>query len=115
MPTVTIKISTVFVSTKSDLRVYQSLDDVPPELRKKMDPTKGGSRSATILIADRRGREELVRAIGGESSNLPLRVMKTRKRQKNGTLTAAAAKRYRLELILVTILALLLWLVTMWK
>jgi hypothetical protein len=63
MTRLTAKSSTIFISSGDTTRVYQSLSDVPPELRRKLEQSTKGSHSATILIADRRGREELVRAL----------------------------------------------------
>jgi len=63
MPRVTLKSSTIFVSVGDETHVYRSVDDVPPKLRRQLEDSTNGINSATILIADRRGREEIVRAI----------------------------------------------------
>lgn len=43
--------------------MYRSIKDVPPPLRSKLIQSTNGSNSATILIADRKGREEIARAV----------------------------------------------------
>jgi hypothetical protein len=44
--------------------------EVPASLRQKLQASTKGMNSATILIADRRGREELVRALQGQPSEV---------------------------------------------
>ena len=58
-----LRTSTIYVATGEDTVVYRSFDDVPPRLRRKLDEFTSGKNSATILIADRRGRDEILRAI----------------------------------------------------
>jgi hypothetical protein len=55
--------STIFVATGTGTHVYHSMAEVPPALRRKLQSSTTGMNSATILIADKRGREELVRAL----------------------------------------------------
>ena len=73
MSRVTLKSSTIFISVGDKTRVYRSVEDVPGPLRKKLEQSTNGIHSATILIADRRGREEILRAIRG-GSNLKTRL-----------------------------------------
>ena len=70
MSRVTLKSSTIFISVGNKTEVYRSVADVPPSLRKKLEQSTNGINSATILIADRKGKEEIVRAIRGLPSNL---------------------------------------------
>lgn len=65
MSRVTLKSSTIFISVGDQTSVYRSVDEVPPRLRKKLEQSTNGINSATILIADRRGRQEIARAIRG--------------------------------------------------
>jgi len=55
--------STVLISTGGGERVYRSVDEVPARLRNRLLKTTNGANSATILIADRRGRKEIARAM----------------------------------------------------
>jgi hypothetical protein len=77
MTRLTAKSSTIFVATGDTTRVYHSLDDVPPALRRKLQESTRGMNSATILIADKRGREELVRALQGRTSDVQCRLADT--------------------------------------
>ncbi len=74
MSRVTLKSSTIFISVGNKTEVYRSVDDVPPPLRKKLEQSTNGINSATILIADRKGKEEIVRAIRGLPSSLRSRL-----------------------------------------
>ena len=48
--------------------------EVPPRLRKELEESTNSFNSATILIADRRGREEILRALNGLPSSLRTRL-----------------------------------------
>src|SRR5579862_3650016 len=74
MSRVTLKSSTIFISVGNKTEVYRSVADVPPPLRKKLEQSTNSINSATILIADRKGKEEIVRAIRGLPSNLRSRI-----------------------------------------
>src|ERR1700691_5228138 len=74
MQRVTVKTSTIFIAKSGKTQVYRSVNEVPPKLRKELEESTNGFNSATILIADRRGREEIVRALNGMPSNLRTRL-----------------------------------------
>lgn len=59
--------STVLISAGTRHLVYRSVDEVPIRLRTKLLKFTNGRNSATILIADRRGRREVAKAM----RNLP--------------------------------------------
>src|SRR5262245_15795965 len=59
--------STVLIAAGQTSTVYRSVDDVPQSLRNRLLKSTNSSNSATILIADRRGRQEIARAM----RNLP--------------------------------------------
>ena len=117
MDTVRLKTSTIFVSVGRRTRVYRSVGDMPQKLRARLEKTTSGNNSATILIADRRGKEELVRAIQGLPASIPLRLMQgaKRKREHRERVDRARARRYYLEIALICILGLLLWILAVWK
>lgn len=58
-----LKTSTILIAEGSARRIYRSMDEVPAPLRSKLLKSTNGSNSATILIADRKGREEIARAV----------------------------------------------------
>lgn len=74
MPHLTLKSSTIFISVGDKTEVFRSVEDVPPRLRKKLEQSTNSINSATILIADRKGKEEIVRAIRGLPSSLRSRL-----------------------------------------
>jgi hypothetical protein len=58
-----------------------------------------GMHSATILIADKRGREELIRALQGQPSSVQCRLAEVRRTQQQKAHTAAerqSKSRFRL-------------------
>jgi len=58
-----LKTSSILIATASEKGVYRSLEDVPAALRGQLLKSTNGLNSATILIADRKGREEIARAV----------------------------------------------------
>lgn len=70
---ITVKSSTVFVSVDHETRVFRSVDEVPPEWRKRFERPRGGLKPQTILIADRNGREEIRRSLEGRPSAIQTR------------------------------------------
>ena len=107
----TLKTSTIFISVGEKTRVYRSVDDVPPKLRRKLSESTNGLNSATILIADRNGREELMKAIQGRPSQLQGR---TRDQQQPSP-HDSIARRYWPQMVAISILAVFMWLLAIWK
>jgi len=82
MAQLTARTSTIFISAGEETRVYRSVDDVPPALRQKLLECTRGMNSATILIADKQGREELVRALQGRPSEVQCRLVENIRSRK---------------------------------
>jgi len=55
--------STVLISSGGADLVYRSMDEVPARLRTQLLKSTNSTNSATILIADRRGRKEIAKAM----------------------------------------------------
>jgi len=113
MPRVTLKTSTIFISAGDETRVYRSVDDVPPPLRRKLEQSTSSLNSATILIADRRGREEIVRAIRGLPSNVSSRLasnLHTGVRRGRPSLDWRILLRYWAEILLPGVIGISVWL-----
>lgn len=66
----TIKTSTILVSDRHGLRVFPSRAQMPPQLRARLDQALNGGMAATVLIADPRGRDEILKTLRGEVSAL---------------------------------------------
>jgi hypothetical protein len=66
-----MKCSMILISSGETEAVYRSVQDVPLPLRRKLLKSTSGLNSATILIADRRGREEIARAMRNLASAKP--------------------------------------------
>lgn len=62
-----LKTSTILISADNVDGTYRSIRDIPPKLRKRLIECTSSSNAATILIADRAGREQISNAI----RNLP--------------------------------------------
>jgi hypothetical protein len=85
MHRVTLKTSTIFIAKKGRTQVYHSVGEIPRELRQELEDSTNGFNSATILIADRRGREEIRRALNGLPSSLRTRLapsLESKKKQE---------------------------------
>ena len=54
-----VKSSAIMIATGDQVKVYRTLEEVPPELRKKLSESTSSLNSATVLIANRGGREKL--------------------------------------------------------
>jgi hypothetical protein len=74
MHRVTVKTSTIFIAKSGRTQVYRSVSEIPERLRKELEESTNSFNSATILIADRRGREEIVKALNGLPSSLRSRL-----------------------------------------
>jgi hypothetical protein len=119
MSRLTLKSSTIFISIGERTEVYRSVEDVPPGLRKKLEQSTNGINSATILIADRRGREEIVRAIRGLPSNLRSRLSATLRSEaqsptKRRNMPLVYLRRSA-EFLIPPALGIAVWLLFSWK
>lgn len=90
MTVLTGKSSTIFVSTEQGIKVYKSVHDIPRPLRRKLQESMRGMHTATILIADKRGQQELVRALQGQPSHVQCRLAQVEQAQRK---TRAAAQQ----------------------
>ena len=84
MAILTARSATIFIANRDATQIYRSVEEVPVELRRKLMETTRGANSATILIADKRGREELVRALQGRRSDIRCRLVDTIRSKQPG-------------------------------
>jgi hypothetical protein len=73
MTRLTARSSMIFIATANHTRVYRSVSEIPLALRHKLNQSTRSMNSATILIADRRGQQELIRALEGGASDVQCR------------------------------------------
>ena len=122
-PRLTAKTSTIYIATAGETHVYRSVGEVPPPLRRRLEETTTGSNSATILIADKRGRAELVRALQGLPSDVQSRLARTiqsRRAKVEAQRLPPPPKphqtvRFWVELLLPFGVGVALWLLLSWR
>jgi hypothetical protein len=68
---VVMKTSAVLIAAGGERQVYRSVAEVPASLRKILQDSTSSRNSATILIADRRGKEEIAKALERVSETSP--------------------------------------------
>jgi hypothetical protein len=110
MPRLTAKTSTIFIATKKETRVYRSVAEVPARLRRRLHQSTSGINSATILIADRRGREELVQGLPSDVQSRLAENIRTRQRQAYPPRRKRVTLRVWLEILMPVLVGISLWL-----
>jgi hypothetical protein len=85
MAQLTARTATIFIALGDSTRVYRSMEEVPKPLRARLQDSTRGVNSATILIADKRGREELIRALQGQPTDVQCRVADVLRPRKPGS------------------------------
>jgi hypothetical protein len=113
MQTSTFKTSTIFVATGKRTRVFQSMEAVPSGLRKRMSENLNGPNTRTLIVADRRGREYLLkvlqRATGSSSLGQQPEACPVHTRTASLPQLWSKAKRYWLEFALIGLLGATSW------
>jgi hypothetical protein len=104
-------------------RVFRSPDEIPNSLRRRLMNSTRGMNSATILIADRGGREEIRKVLNGEPSPLRSRLRADFLRRSLDGPPASAPEppaaplkpgwtpRHWVELLLPCAVGILLWMI----
>ncbi|MDP9115215.1 MAG: hypothetical protein M3O20_16220 [Acidobacteriota bacterium] len=115
----TVKTSTIFIAKSGGTQVYRSVAEIPDGLRKELEESTNSFNSATILIADRRGREEIVKALNGLPSSLRSRLANSLTPRAEAEAVVAAESRVApvlrflrknwLEVTLPTTVAVIVW------
>ena len=59
----TVRTSVILVAVDDRIDAYSSLEDLPAELREKLIESTSGNDAATIVIADRKGRDAVLRSL----------------------------------------------------
>ena len=120
MERTTIKTATIFVSVGKHTKVYHDMEEVPAPLRKKLIESTTGLNSATILIADRRGKQEIDRILRTMPKGISARLAETREIQeaelpKMEHPARAFVKRHWAALATLSASTVLLALASFWK
>jgi hypothetical protein len=101
--------SIVMISAGGDDLVFRTVDEVPSRLRTKLLRCTNGSNSATILIADRRGRKQVARALRALPSPTQRRLMHNALGRHAGSLAEwLTPQRKRTAIAVLLLLALLI-------
>lgn len=116
MQRVTARTSTIFIGIGDQTRVYRSMAEVPPPLRRKLRENTQSSNTVTIVIADQRGRMELAQIAknlaNADSENLrrpePMRAARIRPRASKRAPRRLALRNW-LELLLPLAVGASLW------
>lgn len=69
------------------------MKDIPAPVRRKLQESMQGMHSATILIADKRGRQELIRALQGQPSSVQCRLLEAHRNQQQPKAQPAPEQR----------------------
>lgn len=104
--------STVRIAAGGADMVYRSVDEVPAPLRSQLLKSTNGANSATILIADRRGRREIARAMRSLPGAMQKKLMQAvlaKESKKRWQLTPPL--RIALVVVLLMILGAVVWVV----
>jgi hypothetical protein len=118
MEPLTHKTSTILIATGKATKVYHSVADVPPSLRRKLLKSTSGVNSAVVLIADEGGRREILRSLRGMPSELQSRLVRSLSGGRAGTRRdkpLALGWRQWAEIGLLGAISLCLWLLAAWK
>ncbi len=100
--------STVFIAAGRTHTVYRSVEEVPQGLRNLLVKSTNSSNSATILIADRRGRQEVARAMRNLPGPSQRRLMRSILGSRAPTLSEWITPGRRRAIIGVVVLAALM-------
>ena len=98
--------SVVLISTGGADLVYRSVDEVPAPLRNRLLRSTNSSNSATILIADRRGRAEAAKAMRNGATPMQRRLMNSllkAEQAEAGWLTPGRKRGIVLVIVLLTL------------
>ena len=105
--------STVLISSGGADLVYRSVEEIPPGLRTRLLKSTGGRNSGTILIADRRGRQEISKSVGKLPDAAPGQLVKAILGVRDGSSRAewltSGQRRGMAAVVLLLALALAAW------
>jgi hypothetical protein len=105
--------STILISTGGADLVYRSVEEIPPGLRTRLLKSTSGGNSGAILIADRRGRQEIAKTMGKLPDAAPGQLVKAilggRDRSSRAEWLTRGRKRAIAAVVTLLALALVVW------
>ncbi|HEU0122593.1 MAG TPA: hypothetical protein VFQ91_18820 [Bryobacteraceae bacterium] len=66
----TFRTSTILIATDGKPKIYRSRSEIAPDQQENLQKALNSPMAATILIADQRGRDEILKLLRGEPSAL---------------------------------------------
>lgn len=112
------KVSTIVVGSGNTVRTYRSAEEMPPAVQRQMDQALAGENSATLLIADERGRQEILKSLRGQDSDLDSRLISalaSRQREQPAPRRWRLSTRGWIELGVLGLIGAGLWLLAAWR
>ena len=104
-----VKASSVRVAAGQTDRIYNSLDDLPADLRRQLQRALNGPESETILIADEKGREQVFAVIEGLPPDVQKRVRAALRIPSSAAPFASTAVRAALVVVAVAFVMFVVW------
>ena len=95
------------MSTGRRTRVFKSIEEMPDGLKKRVTENISGPNSRTLIVADRRGREYLLKALKSACSESVEEQRKLRKAKLSNDLKLLNA--YWIEIGLISLLSAACW------
>ena len=112
------KVSTIVVGNGNTVRTYRSADEMPPAVQRQMDRALSGENSATLLIADERGRQEILKSLRGQETDLDSRLISalaSRQREQPAPRRWRLSTRGWIEIGVLAVIGAGLWLLAAWR
>jgi hypothetical protein len=113
------RVSTIVIGAGERTEVYHRVDDVPLELRRKLHASVCGENAATLLIADERGREEILRRVRNAASGVESRLFSSlvgkNRKGRMRSLFVGVPRRTWLQLGLLALVGASAWLLALVK
>ena len=106
-----VKTSSVLVASGEGEQVYRTIEDLPPELRDKLQKALSAAEAETIILADEQGRDQIFQVIRSLPTDLQRRVLSALHLAGPTEPQVTPGRSWKLWLLSagVALLALLLW------
>ena len=106
-----VKTSSVLVASGEGEQVYRTIEDLPPELRDKLQKALSAAEAETIILADEQGRDQIFQVIRSLPPDLQRRVLSALRLAGPTEPLVPPGRPWKLWLLsaCVALLALLLW------